>query len=221
MSAAGRLAEAGLFKLKLYLMIGLPTETEEDLAEFLELVRKIHEVMKPIGRKRGRLCELAVSVNSFVPKPWTPFQYHPYGTSESLAEGDTISAKTAVKGLRTKISFLREGLSALANTRASFDNPEQALFQAVLARGDRRLAAVLLNMAGSGISWKQAMKQHGLGTEHYATRQYGASSCVPWNIVDHSIHESYLWSEYRKAFDAKTTIPCDTTLCRRCGVCND
>lgn len=178
-------------------------------------------VMKPIGQQRGRLCELAVSVNSFVPKPWTPFQYHPYGVSDKLAGGAAASPTTVVKNLRDKIRILKKGLSALPNTRATFDNPDHGLFQAVLSRGDRRLAPVLLNMAASGISWKQAMKQHGLRPELYATRQYEVDSCLPWNIIDHSIHESYLWSEYCKSFNAKTTIPCDTTLCRRCGVCND
>lgn len=221
LSAARRLAEAGLFKLKLYLMIGLPTEIDEDLYEFLELAQKILAVMKPIGQQRGRLCELVVSVNSFVPKPWTPFQYHPYGVNEKLAGDAAVSTSTAVKSLRDKIRILQKGLSALPNTRASFDNPDHGLFQAVLARGDRRLAVVLLNMAASGISWKQAMKQQNLGPELYATRQYDIDSCLPWNIIDHSIHESYLWSEYCKSFNAKTTIPCDTTLCRRCGVCND
>jgi radical SAM superfamily enzyme YgiQ (UPF0313 family) len=219
--AAGRLAESGLFRLKLYLMIGLPTETEADLYEFLELVEKILAVMKPIGQRRGRLCELTVSVNSFVPKPWTPFQYHPFSVSEKRADGSVVSAGAAVKDLRGKIKILKKGLAALPNTRASFDNPDHALFQAVLARGDRRLAPVLLNMAASGISWKQAMKQGGINPELYATRQLELGSWFPWNIIDHSIHESYLWSEYCKSMDAKTTSPCDTTLCRKCGVCND
>lgn len=223
--AARRLVEAGLYKLKLYLMIGLPTETEDDLFEFLELVEKIHAVIKPIGRQRGHLCELAISVNSFVPKPWTPFQYHPYGVSERLrqspGEETLVSGKIAVKNLRSKINLLKKGLSGMPNTRVSFDNPDHVLFQAILARGDRRLAAVLLNMAASGISWKQAMKEQGLSETYYATRQYSATSVLPWHIVDHSIHDSYLWQEYCKSFEARMTIPCDTTLCRRCGVCHD
>jgi len=219
--AARRLVEAGLYKLKLYLMIGLPTETEEDLQEFLELVDKIHAVMKPVGRKRGHLCELAISVNSFVPKPWTPFQYHPYGVSERLEPEGVVTGRMVVKNLRSKISFLKKGLSGKSNTRVSFDNPDHVLFQAVLARGDRRMAGVLLNMAASGISWKQAMKQQNISETCYATRQYSATSFLPWNIIDHSIHESYLWKEYAKSFEARITVPCDTTLCRRCGVCHD
>ena len=84
LAAAEKLTEAGLHRLKLYLMIGLPTETIEDLEEFVDLVQRIREVMHEIGRKRGRLSEISISVNSFVPKPWTPFQYHPFGASAEL-----------------------------------------------------------------------------------------------------------------------------------------
>ena len=224
-SAARRLVQAGLAKLKIYLMIGLPTETEEDLLEFLDLVEKIQSVIKPLGQQRGHLCELSISVNSFVPKPWTPFQYHPYGISAAMSgpggEEAQFPGKLAVKNLRSKIALLKKGLSGMANTRVSFDNPDHVLFQAVLARGDRRLAAVLLNMAGSGISWKQAMKEQDLSEAWYATRLYSAASALPWTIVDHSIKQSYLWKEYCKSFAARITIPCDTVLCRRCGVCHD
>ncbi len=223
--AARRLVEAGLYKLKIYLMIGLPTETEDDLLEFLRLVEKIHAVIRPIGRQRGHLCELSISVNNFVPKPWTPFQYHPYGISGGMSrpggEETRYPGKLAVKNLRSKITLLKKGFSATPNTRVSFDNPDHVLFQAVLARGDRRLAAVLLNMAGSGISWKQAMKEQGLSEAWYATRHYSAASVLPWTIVDNSITQSYLWKEYCKSFDARITIPCDTGLCRKCGVCHD
>jgi hypothetical protein len=76
-------------------------------------------------------------------------------------------------------------------------------------------------MAASGISWKQAMKQQNISETSYATRQYSATSFLPWNIIDHSIQQSYLWKEYTKSFEARITVPCDTTLCRRCGVCHD
>ncbi|MBE0582930.1 MAG: radical SAM protein, partial [Desulfofustis sp.] len=220
-SAARRLAAAGLTKLKLYLMIGLPTETEDDLDEFVGLLDKIQAQILPIGRERGRLCELQVSVNCFVPKPWTPFQYHPFGSSSQLAPGRTISGSAAIGLFREKISLLKRAVAGRANLRISFDAPDQALFQAILARADRRVAAVLLTMAGSGISWRRAMKMHGLTEELYATRQYGPDSLLPWQVVDQGIDDSYLWGEYCRAFAAKATVPCDTRRCRRCGVCHE
>ncbi len=221
LGAAEKLTEAGLHRLKLYLMIGLPTETEEDLEEFISLVLKIREVMQGIGRSRGRLSELSISVNSFVPKPWTPFQYHPFGAADELAGEETLPGREAVRQLKAKVKFLRAGLGSLANLRLKFDNVDQALFQAVLSRGDRRLAQVLLNMADSGISWKQALKRSGLSEELFATRQYGAYSPLPWSVVDHGIKEGYLWREYRRSFEEQATPPCATEVCRICGVCRD
>lgn len=221
LTAAQRLAAAGLTKLKIYLMIGLPSETENDLHEFVDLLDKIREQVLTVGRKRGRLCELLVSVNCFVPKPWTPFQYHPFGSSRQLATEQTISGSIAIGLLRDRKSLLKRAVAGRANVRISFDGPDQALFQAVLARGDRRLAAVLLTMARSGISWRRAMKQHGLTEELFATRQYGPDSFLPWQVVDQGIAEAYLWAEYCRSFTAKTTPPCDTARCRRCGVCHD
>lgn len=220
-SAARRLAEAGLFKLKLYLMIGLPSETGDDLEEFLQLVRKIRKEIDPVGRKKGRLCEITVSVNSFVPKPWTPFQYHPFGVAQRLEDNGTVTGETAVRAMKRKIRQLREGVKEVDNTRMNFDRPDHVLFQAVLARGDRRLAEVLLEIAASGISWRQALKKHGLSEELFATRQYDNESKMAWEIIDHSIDPGYLWKEYLRAFQCKETLPCDTEICRRCGVCDD
>ena len=221
LGAAEKLTEAGLHRLKLYLMIGLPTETFDDLDEFISLVQHIREVMQGIGRPRGRLSELSISVNSFVPKPWTPFQYHPFGSSDLRAEEESIDGREAVQLLKGKIKYLRGGLGSLPNLRLKFDNADQALFQAVLSRGDRRLAEVLLNMAVSGISWKQALKQSGLSPELFATRQYGQHSPLAWSIVDHGIEGGYLWREYQRSYEEEATPPCDTGVCRICGVCND
>jgi hypothetical protein len=216
--AAEKLTETGLHRLKLYLMIGLPTETFDDLDEFIGLVQRIREVMEGIGRPRGRLSELSISVNCFVPKPWTPFQFHPFGSSGVCADEATIDGREAVQLLRAKIKYLRGGLGSLPNLRLKFDNVDQALFQAILSRGDRRLAEVLLNMAVSGISWKQALKRSGLSAELFATRQYGRHSPLAWSIVDHGIEDGYLWREYQRSFEEKATPPCDTGVCRICGV---
>jgi len=221
LAAAEKLTEAGLHRLKLYLMIGLPNETDADLEEFVELVHKVRAVMQRIGRPRGRLSGLSISVNCFVPKPWTPFQYHPFGSSSKLEDDEGLSGREALKVVKGRIKLLRKELASLPNLRIKFDNPEQALFQAILARGDRRLARVLLNMADSGISWKQALKQQGLDETLWATRQYARTSPMPWLIIDQRIGADYLWTEYCRGFEEKATPACDTQICRRCGVCHD
>jgi radical SAM superfamily enzyme YgiQ (UPF0313 family) len=219
LAAAEALARAGLYKLKLYLMIGLPTETLDDLAEMLVLISKIKGRIQPIGQSRGRLCEITLSVNCFTPKPWTPFQFHPFGVRERLPSGEMRDGAEVIQTLKGKIKFLQNGLKKEANVRMTCDKPEHVLFQAVLARGDRRLAPVLLDMAVQGLSWKQAMRKNRLTAEQFAIRGYGYDEPVPWDIVDHGIKKQYLWDEYMKAFAEKPTIACDTNVCRRCGVC--
>ncbi len=221
LNAAEKLVEAGIYKLKIYTMIGLPTETFADLDELLELVRKIKARISTIGQNRGRLCEIFLSLNCFTPKPWTPFQYHPFGIPERLAEGESRSQKTVVSNLREKIRFLRKGLAGEANVHLQADKPEKVLFQAVLSRGDRRLAKVLLGMAREAISWKPAMKKNNLLPEQFALCGHGRERIFPWFVIDHGIEPGYLWLEYMKAFEEKTIEACDTRICRRCGVCRE
>lgn len=221
LTAAERLVEAGIFKLKLYLMIGLPTETDEDLAEAVMLIEKIRQRINPIGQERGRLCEISVSVNCFAPKPWTPFQYHPFGLAEPLEAGRMVKASKAVKELKRKQKILQQGLSKQANVSLSMDKPDNVLFQAVLSRADRRIGQVLLHMVESGRPWNQAMKLCGLTAEQFAVRGCDEKDYFAWDIVDHGIKKSYLYQEYQRAFAEKLTSACDTRICRRCGVCHD
>ncbi len=220
LTAAERLVDAGIFKLKLYLMIGLPTETDEDLEEAVKLIEKIRERINPIGQERGRLCEISVSVNCFAPKPWTPFQYHPFGLSDPLESGEMIEASRAVYELKRKQKILQHGLAKQDNVSLSMDKLDNVLFQAVLSRADRRIAEVLLYMVQSGRPWNQAMKQCGLIPEQFAVRGYDEHDYFAWDIVDHGIKKSFLWEEYQKAFSEKLTSACDTKICRRCGVCH-
>ena len=220
LSASERLVEASIFKLKLYLMIGLPTETDDDLLEFIALVGKIKDRIDPIGRQRGRLSEIVISANCFAPKPWTPFQFHPFGQSVAGAPGEVGDARQVIAELKRRQKLLKSGLARYSNVQVQFDKPEQVLSQAVLARGDRRLAQVLLHMA-AGDSFKQAMKRSGLQPETFAVRSFGEDQWFPWYVVDHGLAPGYLWQEYQRSFTAKLTRPCDTAVCRRCGVCRD
>lgn len=220
-SGAVKLVGAGIFKLKLYLMIGLPTETDSDLDEAIGLIGSIKSAIDVIGKKRGRLTEILVSVNCFAPKPWTPFQYHPFGVSRSLAAGEHVDSKKVVSELKRRQKRLKTGLSALANVQVQFDKPDNVLFQAVLARGDRRLGEVLLDMVHTGKGWKQVMKQHDLRPEEFAVCGYDEKSWLPWYVIDHKIDSAYLWREYKRGLNQKETKACNTEICRRCGVCND
>jgi radical SAM superfamily enzyme YgiQ (UPF0313 family) len=202
--AAEALVRSGIYHLKLYFMIGLPTETEEDLEELLSLTAKVREVLLAVGRPKGRLSNITLSVNSFVPKAWTPFQFHPF---VALAE------------LKNKIKFLKKGLVGQHNVRLMVDKPVNAFYQAVLARGDRRVGHALLTMLTKPCNWRQALRENGLDPADYAMRQRGRDEIFPWDVIDHGIDKRYLWAEYQKSLAGKSTPRCDTARCKRCGVC--
>lgn len=204
LTAAEILTQKGIQNLKLYFMIGLPTEEQSDLDEMILLIKKIKTAILAVGRARGRLSNLTLSINCFIPKPWTPFQFHPMETA---------------KNLKQKIKFLRQKLSAESNIRMKTENPDKSFFQAALARGDRRLGKVLLTMTENHCTWRQAFQSQSITPEYYALRQRELAEPLPWEIIDHGINKKYLWLEYQNALQGKITEPCDTATCKRCGVC--
>lgn len=203
MWAAEALVKSGVTNLKLYFMIGLPSETDEDLNELADLVFKVRGKIEPVGRRRGRLAEITVSLNSFVPKAWTPFQF---------------CAFAGVPALKAKIKILKKKFAGQSNIRMNVDKPDNAFYQAVLARGDRKIGEILLQLSLSSQNWRQLFRRQNLRPEDY-TRERGKDEVFPWEIVGHSIKRDYLWAEYQRALSEKRTAPCDTEACRRCGVC--
>lgn len=220
LSAAERLVTAGIFHLKLYVMIGLPTETREDLDELIRLVDRLQTKILPVGRARGRVSELTLSINCFVPKPWTPFQYCSFGGLPAAQATEEGTAKALV-ALKEKIRYLRTMLTAKANLRLKFDHPEQALQQAVYARADRRIGPALLDIGSGRFSFKQAMQRHRINPWQYAVRPRGQKERMCWEVVDHGIRPGYLWEEYERAQRCGLTGACEPAVCRRCGVCHE
>jgi radical SAM superfamily enzyme YgiQ (UPF0313 family) len=218
LAAAERLVHAGILHLKLYVMIGLPTETRAALDELIRLVDRLRTRILPIGRSRGRVSALTLSVNCFVPKPWTPFQYCSFG-GLTAAEGDTATIEEALLALKEKIRYLRRMLSAKANLHLKFDHPEQALQQAAYARADRRIGPALLAV-GSGRSFKQACRQNRIDPRQFAVRPRGREERMCWEVIDQGIRPGYLWEEYERALRGRATGPCEPVGCHRCGVCH-
>jgi radical SAM superfamily enzyme YgiQ (UPF0313 family) len=202
--AAEILTQKEIRNLKLYFMIGLPTESQADLDEMVDLILKVKKILLDIGRTKGKLSTLTLSINCFIPKPWTPFQFHPM---------------EKVSILKQKYKFLRKRFSNEPNIRIKTESPENALFQAVLSRGDRRVGFALLQTVRNNSTWRQAFTKENITPEYYTARQREPDEPFPWEIIDHGIKREYLWSEYQKALQAKTTVRCDTTRCKRCGVC--
>jgi len=218
-SAAEQLVRAGILHLKLYVMIGLPTETMADLDELAAMLARLRETILPIARRQGKMMEMTLSVNSFVPKPWTPFQYLSYGGLSRQAARAEQAAGPALVALKQKIRYLRRMIKKIPNIRLRVDRPERVLEQAVFSRGDRRLAPVLMDMGTGRRTFRQAMKARGLSRWEYAIRPRDIDELFCWQVLDHGVDNRYLGRELDRAFCEKKTQSCDTTLCRQCGVC--
>lgn len=207
LSAVETLVDAGIPNLKLYFMVGLPTETREDVLAAVDLVKRAKDRFLRASRPRGRMGEITVSVSSFVPKPVTPFQW---AAMDSVAE------------LKAKIRTVRDGLRRVANVRVHADLPKHARVQAVLARGDRRVADLLEAAYRNGENWAQAMKHSPVNADFFVARERDPDEPFPWEVVRHGVSRDFLRREYERALVAKVSPPCPgpgERACRLCGVC--
>jgi len=207
---------AGWQAVKLYFMIGLPTETREDLDGIASLAGLVLKKGEEMGVKRGRL-KVTVSVSSFVPKSHTPFQWEPQNTIEELRE---------------KQMYIK---SLLRDKRISFKwhDPGVSFLEGVIARGDRKLSAALerawqLGSRFDGWSecfnfrtWMTAFEDTGLDPGWYAHRRYDYDDKLPWDHVEAGMSRNFLVREHRNAMEASTTPDCRTGRCPGCGVCTE
>lgn len=187
-------SEAGFLKLKLYFIVGFPSETDEDAEGIVELTRRIKGVMK-----RG---EITLSVNPFIPKPFTPFQW---------------CAFTDAAVVEKRLAIVKEGLKGKRGVAVKEMGAKEAFIQAYIARADRRASEVLIDAAESG--WKKALKKAGplITASVYAARE--KDEILPWDLIDHGVKKDYLWREYEKGLEGRLTPPCNLGVCFRCGVC--
>ncbi len=183
LSACDRLIKNDILNLKLYFIIGLPTETMTDLEEMVSLIMEVRSRVVEAARAKGRLGEVTLSVNPFVPKPFTPFQW---------------CGMEDVKSLEGKIKFLQQAAGRLSNMRLITESPRDAYLQALLSRGDRRLAALLVRAAELG-NWRKGAKEIGLETDQFVYRNIPLEETLPWDVID-SGDRNLLVREYHKAF---------------------
>ncbi len=209
--ATDLLVGEGVQHLKLYFMVGLPTETDDDVDEIAGLVARTRARLIDGARGRSRVGTVTVSLNAFVPKPWTPFQWDPMETIPSL---------------RAKLRRLRRALGRMPNVEFDLESPREAYLQTLLSRGDRRLSRALEAFDAAANDWWaviRAWQRHGLdGLPHpdeYVHRSYAQHERLPWDFIDHHITKGYLWIERRKALAGRQTAPCDTATCTSCAAC--
>ncbi len=174
----------GIPNLKTYFMIGQPTETVEDVVAIVDLARRMLErlrVLDPKGRPFGRLT---LSISSFVPKPWTPFQWAPFAGAGALAD---------------KLETIKHGVRPMATVRVLHENPREAALQALLARGDRRVGDFLEGAARLGGDWRRALREWDGDLEFHTRRPRSVDERLPWDHFDVGVKKAGLVREWERA----------------------
>lgn len=203
--AVDLVAETGPFSLRLYFLIGLPTETSEDIRELMALAKAIRHRMVKKGAPRGRVGRIRLSINCFIPKPFTPFQWVPMEEVSSLKE---------------KQKNIRRALSQEGGIQVTIDVPKWAYVQTLLSVGDRRVAPMLLLNHRHAGNWTKAFRFSKTNPDFFVYRPKRPEELLPWDFVDHGIHKTHLLREYALALEGKESEPCRVGLCYRCGVCH-
>ncbi len=204
--------DLGWQTIKLYFMIGLPTETDVDLGAVVTLVEKLRR-LRPAGGRRG---QLNVSVATFIPKPHTPFQW---------------AAQDSLEEAQAKIDRLKRALTR-PGVEVKWQNPRVSLLEGLWARGDRRLAPLLVEAYRRGCrldgwsdqfrfdAWTEAIGECGIDVAFFTTRERRLQEALPWDHVDVGVRKAFLQSEWQRALAETPTADCRVEECQGCGVCD-
>ncbi len=182
----------GIESLKLYYMIGLPTETDEDLVAIRDLTLQMREKMLVHARARGQVGHLVGSVNPLVPKPGTAFQWLPM-------EDTAITDR--------KIKRLRSLMAGIDNVSFNIKSQRHSYYQALLSLGDRRVAPTIEAAERNGQDWRAAVAETGLDADFYIFRDRSRDAVLPWDVIDGGMKASFFQAEYEKSIREEWTLP--------------
>jgi len=193
---------AGIHNFRLYIMVGLPFEEEEDIEEIIEMAKIIKQYMHNMGSKGL----LTLSINPFIPKPFTPFQWLPMEN---------------MKVVENRLKYIKSSLKNAKGIDVLIESPKEAYVQGILARGDRKISNVLYDAhkLGGIKTFKKAMKKNELDESFYLYRTREELEIFAWDKLDMGVARSYLYNELINAKKRKHTVRCFDG-CKRCGVCN-
>ncbi len=201
----GAVFDRGMLTVKLYMMVGLPTETQEDLDEMFVLVERIKDRMLVAGKKFGYAGKIIPSLNGFVPKPNTPLQW------------DAICGE---KELKRRIKYVSKGLSRIPNVEVRFMSARIAHEQALFSSGDRTISQVIDRAAMLKGDLDRALRETGVDPLFHTSRNRSYEEYLPWSIVDSGLSFDFLKTEHQKAQEALSSLPCPAVeKCTTCGVC--
>ncbi|HEX8649571.1 MAG TPA: radical SAM protein [Pyrinomonadaceae bacterium] len=201
----GAVFDRGMLTIKLYLMVGLPTETDEDLEEMIVLVERIKDRMLEAGKRFGRAGKIIPSLNGFVPKPNTPLQW------------DAILDE---RELKRRLKWASKNLARLPNVEVRAMSARIAHEQALFSSGDRRTARVIERAAHLKGDLHRALSETGIDPRFYTSRNRSYDEYLPWEIIDSGLSRAFMQQEHERAQIARSTAPCPSVdQCTRCGVC--
>ncbi len=190
--AAELIFASGIENLKLYFMIGLPTEQDEDLVAIRDLTVQLRDVMLRHARPRGRIGRIVASVNPLVPKPGTAYQWLPMASSDAIE--------------RT-MNRLRALVAGLDNVYFTIKSERHSYYQALLSLGDRRVAPAIELAERNGGQWRRAVADAGIDGDFYIYRDRSADTVLPWDIIDGGMKASFFRAEAEKSQRAEWTLP--------------
>jgi len=191
LAAAERIFAAGFENLKLYYMIGIPTETDEDLVAIRDLTRHMRDIMVGHARRRGRIGRIVGSVNPLIPKPGTAYQWLPMEDDRSIER---------------KIKRVRSLTSDLDNVFLNVKSERHSFYQALLSLGDRRVAAAIEAAEANGGNWRAAVRDAGVDADFFVFRDR-SRDVLPWDIIDGGMKAGFFRAEFDKALREEWTLP--------------
>jgi radical SAM superfamily enzyme YgiQ (UPF0313 family) len=195
----------GMLTIKLYMMVGLPTEVPDDLDEIFTLVERIKDRMLEAGKRFGRAGKIIPSLNGFVPKPNTPLQW------------DAICNE---KELKRRIRYVCKGLARIPNVDVRFMSARIAHEQALFSSGDRTIAKLIDRAAALGGNIDKAIADTGIDPIFHTSRNRSYDEFLPWSIVDSGLSNEFLRTEHERSQAALSSLPCPAVeKCTTCGVC--
>src|SRR5687767_733146 len=201
----GAVFDRGMLTVKLYMMVGLPTETDEDLEEMIKLVERIKDRMLEAGKRFGRVGKIIPSLNGLVPKPNTPFQW------EAICDE---------KELKRRLKWVSKNLARIPNVEVRAMSARIAHEQALFSSGDRRIAPVIEATARLDGDLKAALRETGIDAHFHTSRTRAHDEVLPWEIVDSGLSRPFMEREHERSHEAASTAPCPSVnQCPRCGVC--
>lgn len=211
--------KTGADSIKLYFIMGLPTESKEDLEEMTKLLSTIRWKSQLIKKEMGlqNPLRLTCTLSIFVPKPFTPFQRHGQNTKEEIKE---------------KLTYLLSLTDKIKNVKINYHNPFVSKLEAAFTRGDERYADLIYALYKKGaymtswdeyldyLMWEETAEECGISLDEEAAKQFSKDEVLPWEVIDIGIPRSWFEQEYEKALRNENTIPCEFN-CVNCGVCKN